>query len=168
MSAKHFAIRGCGASMLLALVVAGFTAATAAPTPSGRSDASATTHGSAPSGGKPVDFVPGLWIVVLNAHVWGPINKHTVHKECWRRAEPQLTKRQEAKKCRLVRADRHGNTFVVEEECPSSNGTSHVHLSRTYAGNTATESGTVRLGGITAHLKAHAKRVGKCPNKTGR
>ncbi len=166
MSAKYFTRIGCATSTILALTVVAFSAGAATPTPSAGTAFSASIYASAPRGRKPVDFLPGLWKVVLNAHVWGPINKHTVHNECWGRAEPQLTKRQEAKKCRLVRTVRHGNTFIVEEECPSSNGASHVRFSRTYAGNTATESGTVKVGGITAHLKAHAKRLGRCPNKT--
>lgn len=166
MNTVHFRRTWCAASMILVFAVATSSAAAATPAPSTGATSSTTTSASASSDANPVDFHPGLWRFVLSAHVWGPINKHTVHKECWSQAAPKLTKRQETKKCRLVRAVRHGNTFVVDEQCPSSNGTSHLHFSRTYAGNTATETGTVQLGGITAHLKAHAKRIGICRPKT--
>ncbi len=109
------------------------------------------------------DFDPGLWKVVISAHIWGPINKHTAHKECWQSPRPQLRKVQVAKKCKLQKTMRHGNTYTVDITCPTKQGTSHIHFSRTYAGNSATETGTVQLKNITAHIKVHAKRIGKCP-----
>ncbi len=112
---------------------------------------------------RPPDFHAGLWKEVITTHIWGPFTKHQTHKECWQIPTPQVTDKKLARKCINVKIVRKGNTYIVDEMCPASGHQMHLHLSRTYAGNTATEAGTIKMQGLTAHVKARAKRIGKCP-----
>lgn len=113
-----------------------------------------------------VNFEPGLWKEHVATHIWGPFTKHQVHKECWRTPTPHLTDQKTAQHCKHVKVVREGNTYTVDEDCPISGKLAHLHISRTYAGNSATEGGIIKLKDITVHLKAHAKRIGKCPTDT--
>lgn len=129
------------------------------------SPAAGTTPAAASATQTPVDFDPGLWREVVDTHIWEPFSKHQIHKECWQTPTPQITDKETASKCRDVKIARDGNTFTVDETCPMSGDDTHLHISRTYAGNTATETGTIKLKGVTAHIKARAKRIGQCPPK---
>jgi len=146
------------ATLALVLTASGAPAnASQAATPAPTSTAPKQEASNAP------DFDPGLWKEVVVTHIWGPFTKHQTHRECWKTPTPQLTDKKLASKCRHVKIARKGNTYTVDEICPASGHDAHMHISRTYAGNTATESGTIKLKGLTAHVKAHAKRIGKCP-----
>ncbi len=146
-------------ALVLATPAALAKSGAAHPSPPTVATVQAPTH----SAQNPPDFDPGLWKEVVVTHIWGPFTKHQTHKECWKTPTPQLTDKKLASKCRHVKIARDGNTYTVDEICPASGHDTHMHISRTYAGNTATESGTIEMKGLTAHIKAHAKRIGKCP-----
>lgn len=122
---------------------------------------------AAPAAQEAPDFEPGLWKVVVAIHVWGPITKHQTAKRCWLRPDLHLSKQSKTQKCKMLDERRHGNTYVMNVTCHADGHVGRMHLSRTYAGNTATESGTMKMGSITAHMTGHATRLGRCPAKQG-